>query len=481
MSTGWLIFIGIVLIIIVLFQVTRTLDLISQLRSNNEENDEHNAKAHGIALFVFMILGVYGFFWCFGHYKNYLLPPSASEHGHLVEDMFYWTLLVTSFVFIVCNIILFTFSLIYRYKRNRPVVHFAHSNKLELIWTVIPTIVLTGLVIFGLQAWTKIMSMPENPEQVVEVTGQQFFWSSRYPGADGELGLRDYNLICPENPLGIVTKEFIEHRINLLAGNENLGLNGEIKDLEIRKELLPGLIDSVNQLIAHRPNRYRIDALEDALDELEDELEDIDDHIKTRTQNLERIRKIYTDDYMLKYAKELTWGYDDIMPTEVHLPVDKEVLLKIQALDVLHNFYIVHMQVKMDAVPGMPTYFKFTPITTTEEMRKHLSANPYWQQPKTDDPDKTPRWKTFNYEVACAELCGAGHSSMKYTVVVHEQAEYDAWLAEQKPFWNGTVTSLKIESLSDLAPKLVNANKENSATIVDTLNNNVDTMKIAKK
>ncbi|HCK22007.1 MAG TPA: hypothetical protein DHW15_07575, partial [Bacteroidetes bacterium] len=63
-----------------------------------------------------------------------------------------------------------------------------------------------------------------NDALVFEMTGQQFFWTSRYPGADGKLGLRDYNLICPENPLGVVTKEYVEHRLNLLEGNAALGV-----------------------------------------------------------------------------------------------------------------------------------------------------------------------------------------------------------------------------------------------------------------
>lgn len=480
MSTGWLIFIAIVLVIVVLFQVARTLDLVSQLRGNEEDNNERNAKVHGIALFIFMILGVFGYFWCFGHYKDSNLPASASEHGELVEDMFFWTLVICSIVFIVCNIVLFSFTLLYRYKKERIAVHFAHSNKLEFIWTIIPTIVLTGLVIFGLAAWSKIMTMPENPEQIVEVTGQQFFWSSRYPGADGHLGLRDYNLICPENPLGIVTKEFVEHRITLLAGNENIGSTGEIKNLELRKEVLPGLIDSMKNLLTQRPNRYREEELEKELDELEDELDDIDDHITTRTKNLERIVNTYTEEYYTTHAQEMTWGYDDIMPTEVHLPVHKEVLLKIQALDVLHNFDIIYMQVKMDAVPGMPTYFKFTPITTTEEMRKVLSTNPYWQQSKPGDDTKTPRWKTFDYEVACAELCGVGHSAMKYKIVVHTEEEYEQWLSTQKPFWNTAVSNLKIEGLSDFAPKPVKVNIDTATVKTDTVITMKDTTKIAQ-
>ncbi|MBK7109283.1 MAG: hypothetical protein IPH61_09200 [Bacteroidetes bacterium] len=91
-------------------------------------------------------------------------------------------------------------------------------------------------------------------------------------------------------------------------------------------------------------------------------------------------------------------GYDDLMPSQIHLPVNKEALAKITALDVLHDFYVPHMKVKMDAVPGMPTFLEFTPTLTTTEMRDILSSNPIWQKVKDGDTD--PIWKSFNYEVA---------------------------------------------------------------------------------
>ena len=128
-------------------------------------------------------------------------------------------------------------------------------------------------------------------------------------------------------------------------------------------------------------------------------------------------------------------------------------MAKITALDVLHDFDVPHMKVKMDAVPGMPTSFKFTPTITTAEMRQTLSSNPIWQKVKEGDTD--PMWMNFNYEVACAELCGVGHSAMKYILVVETEAEYEAWLAAQTPYWNAVASSLKISGLSELAPRPV--------------------------
>ena len=106
--------------------------------------------------------------------------------------------------------------------------------------------------------------------------------------------------------------------------------------------------------------------------------------------------------------------YDDFKSLELHLPVGREVLLKIRAKDVLHSVYLPHFRVKMDAVPGMITQFKFTPTKTTQQMRDEL-GNP-----------------KFNYEMACAEICGKGHFSMRFPVVVDEPEVYEKWKASQE-------------------------------------------------
>jgi len=107
-------------------------------------------------------------------------------------------------------------------------------------------------------------------------------------------------------------------------------------------------------------------------------------------------------------------SFDDFKSLELHLPVNKEILLKIRAKDVLHSVFLPHFRVKMDAVPGMPTQFKFVATLTTQEMRDKLS-NP-----------------NFNYELACTEICGKGHFSMKMPVVVDDDETYAKWKASQE-------------------------------------------------
>lgn len=109
-------------------------------------------------------------------------------------------------------------------------------------------------------------------------------------------------------------------------------------------------------------------------------------------------------------------SFDDFIAGEVHIPVNKPILFKIRARDVLHSVFAPHFRLKMDAVPGMPTKFWFIPTKTTEEMRTQLG-----------NPD-------FNYEIACTEVCGRGHFGMKKLLVVHDEDEYNEWFKTQQSF-----------------------------------------------
>lgn len=125
---------------------------------------------------------------------------------------------------------------------------------------------------------------------------------------------------------------------------------------------------------------------------------------------------------------------------KIVLPVDTTVRVIITAKDVLHNFYLPHFRVKMDAVPGLPTYFIFKPIKTTAQMRQELKKWPEWNVPfDAAEPDGPKRYEKFDYELACSELCGKGHYSMRRIVEVVSKEEYAIWSAEQKSFYATTI------------------------------------------
>lgn len=108
-------------------------------------------------------------------------------------------------------------------------------------------------------------------------------------------------------------------------------------------------------------------------------------------------------------------SHDDLVVNQtVYMVVNKPVKLIINSRDVIHDVGLAHFRMKMDAVPGTPTTMWFTPLFTTEEMKK-----------KTGNAE-------FEYEISCDQMCGKGHFSMKGIIKVVSQAEFILWRAKQK-------------------------------------------------
>jgi cytochrome c oxidase subunit 2 len=99
-------------------------------------------------------------------------------------------------------------------------------------------------------------------------------------------------------------------------------------------------------------------------------------------------------------------GRDDIIvqDADLHLQIDQPVKINLRSLDVIHNFYVPQFRAKMDTLPGIVSYYWFTPT------------------------------KTGKYEILCAEFCGTGHYGMRGIVLVDDKKDYNNWLAQQITF-----------------------------------------------
>lgn len=196
----------IALIFIVIFQIAKASEYVSILKGE-EASRKQNNKINGALMVVFLVLGFVGVYVCNEYLfdKTLLAQESASVQGEKVDQMIWVTLIITGIVFIITQILLFWFAFKYQEKENRKSFFFAHSTKLELIWTAIPAITLTVLVIFGLRNWFFFTGEPPKNAMVVEVTGKQFGWIFRYPGKDAVFGKKYYKNIDPAtNSVGIV-------------------------------------------------------------------------------------------------------------------------------------------------------------------------------------------------------------------------------------------------------------------------------------
>ena len=188
MKEFFLVVIGI-MIFVIIFQISKTSEYVSVLKGE-EKSRKQNNKINAFLMVLFMVLGLFGVWYCNElYYKKTLFPQgSASVEGEQIDSMLLITIGVTGVVFIITQILLFWFAFKYQEKEGKKAFYFPHNTKLELLWTTVPAIFLTVLVVFGLKFWFKITGDPPADHHVVEITGHQFAWDYRYPGKDGVLG-----------------------------------------------------------------------------------------------------------------------------------------------------------------------------------------------------------------------------------------------------------------------------------------------------
>src|SRR5690606_8859396 len=127
-----------------------------------------------------------------------------SEHGAEIDILMLVSMILIFFVGIITQGVLHYFAFIYRGNKVERATFYADNDKLEFIWTIIPVIVLAGLIIYGLFTWTDIMNIDEDDDAlIVELYAKQFTWEARYAGSDNTLGEANVRFIEGVNTVGI--------------------------------------------------------------------------------------------------------------------------------------------------------------------------------------------------------------------------------------------------------------------------------------
>ena len=353
--TAFLTIIIVLFIAIAIWQMVKIFDLAQANNSNSQVADDTDNKINGYLMMGFLIF-IYAItivcMWKWGDLP--LMSNSASAHGPQLDNLMVISMIIIFIVQTITQYLLHYFAFKYRGEKGKKALFYADNNTLEFIWTIIPVIVLAGLIIYGLFTWTSIMNVNEEDDPlIVELYAQQFNWKARYGGEDNTLGLANVRLI------------------------------------DINKANILGVDES-------DPN-----------------------------------------------------AQDDVITTELHLPVGRPVLFKMRSQDVLHSAYMPHFRAQMNCVPGMITQFAFTPTVTTADMReteqmiekvaninrirtensKELIAN---------GEEPLERYE-FDYLLICNKICGKSHYNMQMKIVVETQEEFDAWMKEQTTFKNSLI------------------------------------------
>jgi cytochrome c oxidase subunit 2 len=122
---------------------------------------------------------------------NWWLPENVSTFGQDIDWLFNLIYYITGVTFLLVTAAFLTFLVVYRDRPGRR-ARFTHGNtSLEIVWTVVPALILVVLTFLSVPAWSKIkMTMPQT-DFVVQVTAKQFNWQVAYPGPDGKFGTED--------------------------------------------------------------------------------------------------------------------------------------------------------------------------------------------------------------------------------------------------------------------------------------------------
>lgn len=200
---------AVTLLAISVWQITKIFE-ISNLGAKKDDSQvasEKDNDLQGKLMFAFLVFIYIVTIYSFVSYTKVLLPDSASEHGYTYDKLMLISFLVIFFVQTVTQALLHYFAYKYRGINGRKASFITHNNKLELVWTVIPAIVLFVLILYGMTTWSDIMNFEEDEDAlVVELYAAQWNWKARYAGEDNVLGdanVRFLNDFDGRNSVGI--------------------------------------------------------------------------------------------------------------------------------------------------------------------------------------------------------------------------------------------------------------------------------------
>ncbi|WP_121666801.1 cytochrome c oxidase subunit II [Mesonia aquimarina] len=203
--TVFLIIVVIALLGITFWQMSKILKLSKSSSSDDSQvaTDKDN-KNQAYIMLGFVIFFYVFMFYNFWNYSKFYLPEAASAHGSEYDTLMFISIGLIMVVQVITQFLLHYFAYKYKGEKGKKALFFADNDKLEFIWTIIPVIVLAGLIIYGLFTWSDIMNVDEDEDvMVVEIYAYQFGWKARYSGQDNTLGKANVRFIEGVNTLGI--------------------------------------------------------------------------------------------------------------------------------------------------------------------------------------------------------------------------------------------------------------------------------------
>ena len=302
-------------------------------------------------------------------YNHHLLPIAASQEAVLIDDLFNVMMVIGTAIFILIQGGLLWVA--YRYRRqpdDETDAKYVHGNiKLEIVWTAIPAALMLFLAIYSFDVYEEI----------------------------GGLNPMDHS----------------GHSANATVANVDMA-SMSIADTSAVKSKTAAMLAAVN----HSDSSMVTMMDSETLATPNSPLARTDDPFVVNASGMQ-------------YAWLFNYAGTELSTGELHVPIGREVILNLTAMDVLHAFWVPEFRIKQDAVPGRTITIRLSPS------------------------------KAGTYPLICAELCGPYHGVMRSQVVVESESAVNTWLAAQAVAMtevdhaveNATTVALYPELLSDAA------------------------------
>lgn len=254
-----------------------------------------------------------------------IFPTQASSAALEIDGLFRFMLVIGGAIFLLVEGMLIYSIIRFRRKANDDTdgANIHGNTVLEIVWTVIPSIIVTVLAIYAGIVWGNIRATQDN-ETVIYVTGQRFVWNFSY--------------------------EFVDPRSSVQAAPMAIPVSNPAQSDEGEGEMQAG-------------------------------------------EAAEIVNPTFS-------------------ATNLHVYAGQNVVLRMDALDVIHSFWVPALRIKQDLLPGRTTEIRFTPITPPEGFQQTFTV-----------PETGAVYGFNQYRVVCAELCGGGHGQMYAFLIVWESEE----------------------------------------------------------
>jgi cytochrome c oxidase subunit 2 len=183
------------------------------------------------------------------------LPESVSTFGPDIDRLFYFIYYLTGVIFLAVQGTLLAFVIIYRHRPDRRAEYTHGNTTLEIIWTVVPAILLVVLALVSREVWANIKERIPPSDYLVQVTAKQFNWEMTYPGPDGKLGTADD--VTMDNDLHVP----VNKTIRVLLRSRDVIHSFFVPNLRYKQDAVPGREIPI-WFKAVKPGKYEIPCAE---------------------------------------------------------------------------------------------------------------------------------------------------------------------------------------------------------------------------